>query len=85
MLKQLIEVNEVELKLFAYATASKVIALSLALLVIAPTPQLLRHETDMVVSYHIVPYLQRCYAWVVKCSALHNYGKCYINVVTWIN
>ena len=42
-------------------------------------PQLLKCDTDMVASYHVVPYLQRCYASLV---AIHDYCKCYINVVT---
>ena len=36
----------------------------------------------MVASYRVVPYLQRCYAWVITSSSVHNYWKCYINVVT---
>ena len=36
----------------------------------------------MVASYRVVPYLQCCYAWVITSSAVHNYWKCYINVVT---
>ena len=59
------------------------ISLSLEFLDILSFPQLLRHKTDMVASYHVVPYLQRCYAWVVTSSTIHNYWKCYINVVTW--
>ena len=35
----------------------------------------------MVACYHVVPFLQRCYAWVVTSSAVHNYWKCYKNVV----
>ena len=34
----------------------------------------------MVASYRVVPYLQRCYAWAVKGSAVRNYWECYINV-----
>ena len=45
-------------------------------------PQLLRRKTDIVASYRVVPYLQHCYAWVVTSSAVHNYWKCYINIVT---
>ena len=51
----------------------KCIALSLVLSVISSFPQLLRREADMVVSYHIVPYLQHCYAWVFTSSAVHDY------------
>ena len=39
-------------------------------------------KTDMTASYRVVLYLQRCYAWVVTSNAVHNYWKCYINVVT---
>ena len=49
------------------------ITLSLEFLAILLFPQLLRHKTDMVASYRVVPYLQSCYAWVVKSSAVHNY------------
>ena len=42
-------------------------------------PQLLKRDTDMVVSYRVAPYLQRCYASLVMSNAV----KCYINVVTW--
>ena len=65
----------------------KLIALSLAFLAqflaISSFHQLMRCETDMVMSYRIVPYLQCCYAWVVTSNAVLNYWKCYINVVTW--
>ena len=49
------------------------ISLLLEFLAISLFPQLLRRKTDMVASYHVVPYLQRCYAWVVTSSAVHNY------------
>ena len=42
-------------------------------LAISSFPQFLRRKTDMVASYRVVPYLQRCYAWVVTSSAVHNY------------
>ena len=64
------------------AKACKLIALLLAFSAILPFPQLLSHEADMVVSYRIVSYLQCCYAWVFMSSAVHNYWKCYINVIT---
>ena len=51
----------------------KRIALSLVLSVISSFPQLLRHEADMVASYHIVPYLQHCYAWVFTSNAVQDY------------
>ena len=80
MLKQLSEVNEVELKPFAYTTASKLTVISLVFLAISSTPQLQGRETDMVVSYHIIPYLQHCYSWVVMYSALHNVLHKYCNM-----
>ena len=58
------------------------ISLSLEFLAILSFPQLLRCKTGMVASYRVVPYLQRCYAWVVTSSTVHTYCKCYINVVT---
>ena len=36
-------------------------------------PQLLKGVTDMVASYHIVAYLQRCYASLVTSNAVHDY------------
>ena len=36
---------------------------------------LLKCDTDMVASYHVVPYLQRCYALLVTSNAVHNYWK----------
>ena len=65
--------------LLTYATAYKLIALLLRFVAITPFPKLLRCEIDIVVSYCIVPYLQR---WLVTSSAVHNYWKCYINIVT---
>ena len=56
--------------------------LLLVFLAIMSFPQLLRRATDMVMSYHVIPYLQHCYVWVVTSSAVHNYWKCYINIVT---
>ena len=58
------------------------ISLSLEFLDISSFPQLLRCKADMVASYRAVPYLQWYYAWVVTSSAVDNYWKCYINVVT---
>ena len=65
-----------------YKLISQLIELLLAFSAISSFPQLLRREADMVASYDIVPYLQHCYAWVVTNNAVHNYWKCYINVVT---
>ena len=36
-------------------------------------PQLLKCDTDMVASYHVVPYLQRCHALLVMGNAVHDY------------
>ena len=36
-------------------------------------PQLLKRHADMVASYHVVPYLQRCYASLVMSNAVHDY------------
>ena len=38
-------------------------------------PQLLKCDTDMVASYRIVPYLQRCYALLVTSNVVHDYLK----------
>ena len=37
----------------------------------------------MVTSYHVVPYLQYCYAWVITSSATCNYLMCHINVTLY--
>ena len=37
----------------------------------------------MVTSYHVVPYLQYCYAWVITSSAVRNYLMCYISVTLY--
>ena len=35
-------------------------------------------DTDMVASdYHVVPYLQCCYASLATSNAAHDYWKCY--------
>ena len=53
---------------------SIVTALSLAFLAVASRfPQLLKCDTDMVASYRVVPYLQRCYASLITSSAVHDY------------
>ena len=46
------------------------------------TSLLLKCDTDMVASYHVIPYLQCCYASLLTSNAVHDYWKCYINVVT---
>ena len=73
--KQLINVDGIELKpsdvrkSWSIATAS-----SFALLAIASYyPELLKCDTDIVASYRIVPYLQRCYALLVTSNAVHEY------------
>ena len=35
-------------------------------------PQLLKCDTNMVVSYHVAPYLQRCYASLITSNAVHD-------------
>ena len=56
-----------------YTKACKLIALLLMLLAISSFLQLLSHEVDIVASYHMVPYLQCCYSWVITSNAVHNY------------
>ena len=51
------------------ATAS-----SFAFSAIASLPQLLKRDTDMVVSYCAVPYLQRCYTLLVTSNAEHDHA-----------
>ena len=52
-------------KSLSIATAS-----SFAFSAITSFPQLLKHDTNMVVPYyHIVPYLQRCYASLATSNA----------------
>ena len=36
-------------------------------------PQLLKCDNDMVACYHILPYLQLCYASLVMSNAVHGY------------
>ena len=78
---------ELNSSLLTYATAYKLTALLLALLAIMSFLQFLRRcETNniMITSYHVIPCLQCCYTWIVTSSSVHNYWKCYINVVTWM-
>ena len=37
--------------------------------------QLLKHDTDMLASNHIILYLQHCYASIVTSNAVHDYWK----------
>ena len=77
--KQLINVDGIKLKpsdvrkSHSIATASS----SVFSAVTSCFPKLLKCHTDMVASYHVVPYL-RCYASLVTSE----YWKCNINVVT---
>ena len=63
---------ELNSSLPTYATAYKLIALSLVFFSHCFFPQLLRHEIDIVASYCVVPYLQNCYAWVVTINMVDN-------------
>ena len=65
------------------AKTYKLIVLLLASSATASFPQLLRCKANIVASYHKVSYLQHRYDWIVTSNAVHNYWKCYINVVTW--
>ena len=38
--------------------------------------------TSVIAFYRIVPYLQRCYPWVITSNTVQAYWKCYINIVT---
>ena len=73
--KQLINVNEMELKPSdVHKSRSIITASSFAFsAVVSRFSQLLKCDTDMVVSYHIVPYLQRCHASLVTSNAVHDY------------
>ena len=53
------------------AMQSIVTASSFAFLAVAS--RLLKCDTDMVASYRVVPYLQRCYASLVTSNAVHDY------------
>ena len=80
--KQSINVDRIKLTLLTCAKANKLLALLLAFSAISSFPQLPRREADMVASYHVVPYLQHCYASVITSNTVHNHWKYYINVVT---
>ena len=75
--RQQINVNGIELK---PSDARKIQSIATALLFVFSAiashfPQLLKRDTDMVTSYLIVPYLQRCYALLVTSNAVHHYWK----------
>ena len=73
--KQLINVDEIEIKPFdvcksrSIATASS-FAFSA---IVSHFPQLLKHDTDMVASYHVVLYFQCCYGLLVMSNVVHDY------------
>ena len=73
--KQLINVDGIEFKPSEVRKIRSIItASSFAFSVIASRfPKLLKCDIDMVASYHIVPYLQHCYASLVMSNAVHNY------------
>ena len=73
--KQLINMDEIELKASdARKSWSIVTASSFAFSAVASCfLQLLKCDTDMVASYRVVPYLQRCYASLVTSNAVHDY------------
>ena len=73
--KQLINMDRIELKPSeVHKSRYTVTASSFAFSAIASRfLQLLKCDTDMVASYCIVPYLQRCYASLVTSSAVHDY------------
>ena len=48
-------------------------AFLLAFSAIASFPQLLKYETDMVASFHVIPCLQRCHALLVMSNTVHDY------------
>ena len=70
--KQLINVDGIELKPFNVRKSwSITTASSFAFSAIASRfPQLLKHDTNMVVSYCIVPYLQHYYVLLVTSNAV---------------
>ena len=73
--KQLINVDGIELKPSDVLKSQSIAtASSFALSAIASCyHQLLKCDTDMVASYRVVPYLQRCYALLVTSNAVHEY------------
>ena len=73
--KQLINVDRIELKPSKVCKSWYIItASSFAFSAVASRfSQLLKCDTDMVASYCIVPYLQRCYASLDTSSAVHDY------------
>ena len=57
----LINMDRIELELFdVHKTRSITIASLIAFSVIAPFTQLLKHDTNMVASYHVIPYFMSC-------------------------
>ena len=75
--KQLINVDGIELKLSGVRKSLSITtASSFAFSAITSCfPQLLKRDTDMVVSYCVASYLQCCCALLVMSNAVHNYWK----------
>ena len=75
--KQVNNVDGIEFKPSDMRKSRSVItASSFAFSAIAsPFPQLLKCDTDMVASYHVIPYLQHCYALLITSNAVHEYWK----------
>ena len=72
--KQLIKADEIELKPSDVHKSQFIFTASFTFSAIAPHfPQLLKWDIDMVASYCVVPYLQRCYALLVTSNAVHDY------------
>ena len=73
--KKLINTDGIELKLSDVRKSRSIImAASFAFSAVASRfPQLLKCDTDMVASYRVVPYLQRCYASLVTSNTVHDY------------
>ena len=68
--KQLINMDGIELKP-SYVCKSLSIVTPFSAIA-SCFPQLLKWDADMVESYRVVPYLQRCYASLVTSNAVHN-------------
>ena len=72
--KQLTNMHGIKLKFSDMRKSQYIaIALSCAFSAIASFLQLLKCETDMVASYCVVHYLQRCYASVNMNKAVHDH------------
>ena len=73
--KQLINVDGIELKPSDLCKSRYIVtASSFAFSAIASRfPQLLKCDTDIVASYRVVPYFQRCYVSLATSNAAHDY------------